>query len=125
MKTHEPEAGMTERRSEKRRQLHIGLQVYDGVSSRIVGHVVDLTRTGMMLICSEPIGVQEEYRLRIKFPDSPGRNPAELNVRAVCRWCREDVAPETFVAGFHFHDILAEESGVIASLINEFSLLKT
>lgn len=110
---------MMEQRGEKRRQLHHYLQVFDGVSSRIVGHVADLTHTGMMLVCKEPIGVQEEFCLRITFPN-PICDQVELNVQAVCRWCREDVNPKAYVAGFQFQDLSPKKNRFIACLIDSF-----
>jgi c-di-GMP-binding flagellar brake protein YcgR len=110
---------MTEQRGEKRRKLHSYLQAFDGVSSRIVGHVVDLTRTGMMLVCKEPVGVQEEFRLRITFPN-PISDHVEFNVQAVCRWCREDVHSDNYVAGFQFQDLSPEKNHFVSRLINNF-----
>ncbi len=109
---------MTEQRSEKRRQLNRSLLVYDGISSRIVGRVVDLTLKGMMLVCGEPVWIQEEYRLRITFPD-PIDKRTELSIQAVCRWCREDAEPENFVAGFQFQKLLMEERRFLSRLIDE------
>ncbi|HEB70064.1 MAG TPA: hypothetical protein ENI88_10670 [Desulfobulbus sp.] len=114
----EPGYGMTEQRSEKRQQLSHSLLVYDGISSRIVGRVVDLTPKGMMLACAEPVWIQEEYRLRMTFAD-PVDNQTEVSVQAVCRWCREGVEPETFVAGFQFQKLLSEERRLLSHLIEE------
>ncbi len=116
----EPESEMTEQRSEKRRQLYSYLQDFDGINSRVIGHVADLTRKGLMLVSKESVGVRKEYRLRIKFPSPIGQR-SELNVRAVCRWCRGDVNPEMFVAGFQFNELLMEEAGCVSSLLSEFS----
>ena len=109
---------MTEQRSEKRQQLSRSLLVYDGISSRIVGRVVDLTPKGMMLVCGEPVWMQEEYRLRITYPD-PIDNRAELSVQAVCRWCREDTEPDIFIAGFQFQKLLMEERRFLSRLIDQ------
>ncbi len=113
---------MTEQRSEQRQQLNRSLPVYDGISSRVVGRVADLTLKGMMLVCAEPVWIQEEYRLRITFPE-PLDNQAELSIQAVCRWCREDVEPETFVAGFQFQKLLEGERRALSRLIDEIGSL--
>lgn len=117
-----PEGDMRENRGEERRQLYTSLQVYDGVSSRIVGHVSDLTLKGMRLVCKEPVGVQEEYRLRIKCPDLVD-DRVELNVQAVCRWCREEFNPEVFVAGFYFQELSTEGTRIISILIDDFGVV--
>jgi hypothetical protein len=110
---------MTEQRSVKRKQLHYYLQVFDGVSSRVIGHVADLTHKGMMLVAKEPVGLQEEFCLRIQFPDPIG-DEAELSVKAVCRWCREDVNQDSFVAGFQFQDLSTRKNHFISCLIDDF-----
>lgn len=116
----EPESDMKEHRRVKRRQPYCSLQVYDGISSRIIGHVADLTHRGVMLVCKEPVGIREEHRLRIKFPVLVGSRE-EFNVRAVCRWCREDANLEMFVAGFQFQELSSEENQFITYLIDDLS----
>lgn len=106
---------MKEQRSEKRRELFYYLQVYDGVSRLMIGHMANLTKKGLMLVSRDPLNAQEEYRLRIRFPDRIGRRN-ELLVSAVCRWCRKDVNPETFVAGFQFQDLSGGEHRFISCL---------
>ena len=39
-----------EKRQIKRRHLIYYLRIYDGISSRIIGHAVDISQQGMMLI---------------------------------------------------------------------------
>lgn len=109
---------MKDRRGEKRQQLDGSLPIYDGISSRVIGRVADLTSKGMMLFCPEPVGAQEEYRLRMTF-SGPMDNRAEIIIRAVCRWCRKDVGPAPFVAGFQFQKLLPEERRVLSGLIDE------
>ena len=57
-----------EQRSLSRHHLIYYLRVFDGISSRVVGHIVDISPKGIMLITDEPITVHEEYRLRMRFP---------------------------------------------------------
>jgi len=115
------EKGFIEKRCLKRRHLIYYLRVYDGISSRVVGHVVDITHRGLMLISDEPIAVQEEYRLRMKLP-AISLVQEELIFNAVCRWCREDENPIFYVAGFQIHHLLPEEATFIKTLIDEFGV---
>jgi len=105
-----------EQRSEQRTRLASSLAVYDGISSRLVGRLLDLTRKGMMLACREPVGVREEYRLRITLPVAvAGRE--ELSIRAVCRWCREGDEEGFFVAGFLFQELLPADITCLSCLL--------
>lgn len=116
-----PEKGFIEKRSLKRRHLIYYLRIYDGISSRVVGHIVDISYRGLMLISDEPIAVQEEYRLRMKLPGM-STVQEELIFDAVCRWCREDENPAFYVAGFQIHHLLPEETTFIQTLIDEFGV---
>ncbi len=113
--------GHAEKRQLKRRHLIYYLRVFDGLSSRVVGHVVDITHKGLMLISDEPIAVHEEYRLRMRFPGVASRQE-ELIFDASCRWCRQDENPAFYVAGFQIRDLLPEETKFIQSLIDEFGV---
>jgi len=113
--------GNVEKRQLKRRHLIYYLRVFDGLSSRVVGHVVDITHRGLMLISDEPIAVQEEYRLRMRFPGVASRQE-ELIFDASCRWCRQDENPAFYMAGFQIKDLLPEETRFIQNLIDEFGV---
>ena len=110
-----------EQRSFSRHHLIYYLRVFDGISSRVVGHIVDISPQGLMLRTDEPITVQEEYRLRMRFPGT-GADHDELLFDAVCRWCRQDENPEFYIAGFQIQDIPAEAAEFFQGLIAEFGM---
>ncbi|GAB4338883.1 MAG: hypothetical protein Kow0089_11170 [Desulfobulbaceae bacterium] len=110
-----------EQRGLSRHHLIYYLRVFDGMSSRVVGHIVDISPGGIMLITDEPISPQEEYRLRMRFPGS-GNEKRELVLDAVCRWCRQDENPEFYIAGFQITDLSDEDTAFIQSLIAEFGM---
>ena len=110
-----------EHRSFSRHHLIYYLRVFDGLSSRVVGHIVDISSQGIMLISDEPITVQEEYRLRMRFPGS-GSSQEELILEAVCRWCRQDENPQFYLAGFQIQDLPADAANFLQGLIAEFGM---
>lgn len=110
-----------EQRNFSRQHLIYYLRVFDGISSRVVGHIVDISPQGIMLITDEPITVQQEYRLRMRFPGS-GAEQEELLFDAVCRWCREDENPEFHIAGFQIQELPDEATNFIQGLIAEFGM---
>mgnify|MGYP000013131981 CR=1 FL=1 len=116
-----PDENGVEQRSLNRHHLIYYLRVFDGLSSRVVGHIVDISPQGIMLITDEPIPVQEEYRLRMRFPGT-GTSQEELIFDAVCRWCRQDENPEFYIAGFHIQDLPADAANFIQGLIAEFGM---
>lgn len=111
----------SEKRNFSRHHLIYYLRVFDGISSRVVGHIVDISSGGIMLITDEPISVQEEYRLRLRFPGTE-LDQEELIFDAVCRWCRQDENPDFYIAGFHIQDIPIEAENFFQGLIAEFGM---
>lgn len=110
-----------EQRSLSRHHLIYYLRVFDGISNRVVGHIVDISPKGLMLITDEPISAHEEFRLRMRFPGS-GSDQEELLFDAVCRWCREDDNPEFYIAGFQIQDLPEPSTNFIQGLIAEFGM---
>ncbi len=116
-------AGNREQRTIHRHHLIHYLRVYDGLGSKVVGHVVDISTRGVKLITETPIGVQEEYRLRMRFPGRNGSPHTELMLDAVCKWCRADNDnPEFFLVGFQIRNINAEEADCIRRMIRELGM---
>lgn len=110
-----------EQRSLSRHHLIYYLRVFDGISNRVVGHIVDISPQGIMLISDEPVSVHEEFRLRMRFPGS-GSDQEELIFDAVCKWCREDDNPEFYIAGFQIQDLPEPATNFIQGLIAEFGM---
>ena len=110
-----------EQRRLSRHHLIYYLRVFDGISNRVVGHIVDISPKGIMLITDEPIAVNEEFRLRMRFPGA-GTEQEELIFAAACRWCREDENPEFYIAGFQIEDLPDSAANFIQGLIAEFGM---
>lgn len=121
----EDKAGHAENRAEqrriKRRHLIYYLRVHDGTSSRVAGHVVDISPHGLKLITDHPVAVGERCRLRMSFPGR-GSSRDELIVEAVCKWCRQDENPVYYLVGFQIQNLMPEEASFIQGLISEFGL---
>lgn len=110
-----------ERRKIARRHLVFYLRIFDGMSSRVLGHLVDITTRGAMLVCDGPIEPNQEFRLRMRLPkELSGRT--ELVIEAKSLWCRPDSNPDFFLAGFRLAALGAEYEGYIKRLIKDFSI---
>jgi len=103
-----------------RRYLVFYLRIYDGMSSKILGHLVDISEKGMMLICDDAIPVNQNYRLRMRLPTQiKERN--EIMFDATSRWCKTDVNPDFFLVGFQMHNLEQVDRDLILTLIRDFS----
>jgi hypothetical protein len=109
-----------ELREVNRRYLVFYLRIYDGMSSKILGHLVDLSEKGMMLICDNPIPMNENYRLRMRLPTQM-KEQNEVVFTATSRWCKGDANPDFFLAGFQMHDLESPVRDLILALIRDFS----
>ncbi len=109
----------TEIRQVERRHLVFYLRVFDGMSSKVLGQIVDISSKGVMLISDNPIPVGENLRLRMRLP-SQIANKDELIFNATSRWCKQDVNPDFFISGFQIYDVDEEVTKYILCLIDDF-----
>lgn len=117
--TENEKKGGAEQRQVTRRHLVFYLRVFDGMSSRVVGHLIDISSKGLMLLCDEPVALNEEYRLRMRLPVEI-IDTDEIIFKSVSRWCRPDDNPDFYITGFQIQDLDSESERAISSLIDEF-----
>jgi len=111
--------GKMEKRMVSRKYLVFYLRVFDGMSNKILGHLVDISDRGMMLVCDAPIEVNEDYRLRMRLPTA-FKDRQEILFSATSRWCKLDSNPDFHLAGFQMHDLEPQNKQLIAALIRDF-----
>jgi len=120
MNDDQPETTSKEKRQVERTYLAFYLRVFDGLGSKVLGHLVNVSSNGVMLLSDFPIPVNEEYKLRMRLP-SELVEKGEIIFNAVSRWCKNDTNPEFYLTGFQLHDISPTLRDDILSLIDEFS----
>ncbi len=114
------EEGVREMRQVDRRYLVFYLRVFDGMSSKVVGHLLDISSKGIMLVCDNPIAINEDYRLRMRLPTEV-QDASEIVFSATSRWCKQDENPDFFLVGFRIDELSPRAEENILKLINEFS----
>ncbi len=107
-------------RGVERRHLVFYLRVFDGMSSKVIGHIVDISSKGLMLISDNPVPVNEYYRLRMRLPSEIG-DKDEILIDATSRWCKPDENPDFFITGFQIFNLTSDIEKYILCLINDFS----
>ncbi len=110
------------KRQVERKYLVFYLRVFDGLSSKVLGHVVNISSKGIMLLSDNAIPENEEYRLRMRLPSEVSEG-GEIVFSATSRWCKLDRNPDFYVAGFQIHDLSADEKNNILCLIDDFSFI--
>lgn len=111
-----------DKRQVERKYLVFYLRVFDGMSVKVLGHLVNISSKGIMLLSDNAISVNEEYRLRMRLP-SEVSDQGEIVFTATSRWCKLDKNPDFYVTGFQIHELNAEGRKDILSLIDDFSFI--
>ncbi len=122
MVDHEGENDSSIRRQVERKYLVFYLRVFDGMSSNVIGHVVNISEKGVMLLSDDPTPVNEEYRLRMRLP-SEITDKGEIIFNATSRWCKPDANPDFYLTGFQIHELSSSIKKNILSLIDDFSFV--
>ena len=109
-----------ERRQVERWYLVFYLRVFDGMSRKILGHLVDISENGIMLICDNSVEVNEDYRLRMRLPNQM-KDRDEIIFSGTSRWCKSDANPDFYLVGFQIYDLDPTIRNFINNLIKDFS----
>ena len=88
-----------ERRQHERKNLLFYLRVLNDVDKSFLGHAVNFSANGLMLLSASSIPVDSRQRLHLKLPGVTC-NHEELVFDAHSRWCHKDVNPDFFITGF-------------------------
>lgn len=112
--------GFSEKRKEERKYLVFYPRVFAGADSAMLGHVVNLSSAGFLLISSSLIRVEKQFRMRMRMPKEVCENP-ELELSATSCWCRKDLNPDFYLTGFKMANLNAAESMDIRFLLDGFN----
>lgn len=110
---------MEVKRKQKRRDLLTYLRVFGENAEQPIGHLVDITTEGMMLISEEPIETGKVFQLRVVLP-AEIEGSKEVTFSAKSMWCREDENPAFRNTGFQLIDPSPEHIKIIEHLIQHY-----
>lgn len=89
---------MLDERKHPRYSSVIYLKVFDRDHGGLVGHLVDISERGLMLVTENPL--EKGARLRLQFTPPEEWGPREpVAFEAEVRWCRPEANPELFDLG--------------------------
>lgn len=112
---------VTNQRNLKRHYLIYYLRVFNRENGEVLGHLVDITTKGIMIMRDSPIEVGVNYSLRIRWRNGAGRLQL-ADFEGICRWCRPDVNPDFYGAGFAISATSEEHIEAIQSLISDLGM---
>ena len=111
---------MYKKRRIERHQLPCFLRVFNGVNGKPIGFLGNVSADGLMLISHLPLMVGADFDLHLKIPSDEGPQQ-NIVLRANCLWCREDVTPQHFDAGFSLQWAPPEYGQLVSALQQYFS----
>lgn len=109
----------TERRIQ-RHELTSFLTVFNRFTDKPMGSLGALSEGGLVLISPLPLLIEADFQLRIKLPGADGQRQL-IDLAARCLWCREDVTPTCYDAGFVLYQPPAQYLTLINDLHHYFS----
>ena len=112
---------MENKRDLKRHYLIYYLRVFNRENGEVLGHLVDITPKGVMIMRDSPIEVGSHYSLRLRWRNSAGKLQL-ADFEGVCRWCRPDVNPDFYGAGFVITPGNEEHVDAIMQLIRDLGM---
>ena len=86
-----------------------------------MGHLVDVSPEGVMLISEEPIETRTLFQLKMTLPEEMDQR-RELIFNAESLWCRPDANPDFFDTGFRLKDMASGDILLIERLIRSFAM---
>jgi nicotinic acid phosphoribosyltransferase len=112
---------MTERRRIQRRSISYYMRVIDATENQMIGHLADITLTGLRMDSQNPIKVSKEYRLRI-YTTSDVADKDFIEFGARTRWCNVDpVDPGVYDIGFEIIKITPHDSEIVKHIMDKYS----
>jgi hypothetical protein len=115
------EIKQADKRRLKRRHLIFYLRVFDRGTNQMIGHIVNITMQGVMIISDHPIGSGCKFNLCMHLPYELGKGNT-IDFVATSVWNRRDVNPEFYNSGFTFDSIDEKDRKTIIDLIDRFGL---
>lgn len=109
------------KRDLKRHYLIYYLRVFNRENGEVLGHLVDITTKGIMIMRDSPIEVGLNYSLRLRWRNGAGKLQV-ADFDGVCRWCRPDVNPDFYGAGFIITHAELDTIHAIQSLIIDLGM---
>lgn len=111
----------SDRRRQKRRKFTYYMRVLDANTFQLVGHLSDISPTGIQMDSEKPLPVNANYKLRVDLtPDVANKNFLVLNGRS--KWCEMDkLAPNSYNVGFEVNTLSFDDSMIFQRMFEKYA----
>lgn len=105
-----------DRRKIKRRYLMYYSRVFDAHTQSLLGHLVDITPLGAMVISEKSIETNVPFRLKLELSNDVS-DKRYLEFESKSLWCRPDIDPSFYDTGFELINVSDEDKAVIERIV--------
>ncbi|MBI3162744.1 MAG: PilZ domain-containing protein [Chloroflexi bacterium] len=111
---------MPERRTMPRKKFSYYLMVRDDDTQKILGHLVEVSPTGLQLETSEPLMAGKDHYLRVELTPELADRPFMIFI-ARTRWCKmSDIEPNLYNVGFSIEEIMPDDKDIFLRILAKF-----
>ncbi len=112
---------MPERRTVPRKKFKMYMRVLNDDTEEIIGHMVEVSQTGLRLETVGPVQPNRDFYLRIEITSDLGSMPYIVFI-ARSKWCQMDeIQPNLFQVGFEVVEIVPEDREVFTRIIQKYA----
>ena len=108
-----------EKRQRRRWELVFYLRIFDQSNGALLGHVIDISEDGLMLLSEVPIEINKDFDLTLEMPASDDGDNKKISFKARSIWQSKDTNPDLVDTGFQLIDPDIESVEAIQDLIDE------
>ena len=112
---------MPEKRTVPRKKIDMYMRVINDDTSEILGHMVEVSKTGLRLETVGPLPLEKDFYLRIELTADLGPMPFIIFI-ARTKWCKMDaIQPNLFQVGFEIVEMVEEDRQAFLRIIQKYT----
>jgi len=110
---------MVNKRRDERHQISFFLRILDKDTDDAMGHVVDISVSGMRVLADRPVSHDRDYTLAIDLTKDINFEQ-EVIFTAKCVWIEQDLSSGAYNCGFQLQNVTEKDQTIILKLIEQF-----
>ena len=112
---------MPERRTAPRKKFNYYLLVRDDDTQKILGHMVEVSTTGLQLETTAPLMVEKDHYLRVELTAELADRPFIIFI-ARTKWCKMDeIEPNLYHIGFAIEEIMPDDREIFLRVVAKYA----
>jgi hypothetical protein len=111
---------VSERRKLKRRKFTYYMRVIDANTLQPIGHLIEISITGIRVDSEKPLPVNVAYKLRVDLSQDVA-NKTFMVFDGRSKWCQMDrVVPNLYNIGFEVSTLSEEDSEIFQRMVEKY-----